>query len=237
MNSKLLAVLLKNSRDRTYAQAAEILNQELGENFVKLTYEDIRKASASGYTSLYLHRSFSIENPTLSAKIPIILKLAQLDLQKGTTIPELVDTCCRSFPIREAIHKLIELGKENESEDLVVKSVFSFKTPEGTNCLIDLFHMATKHKNATENNLCGSILRETEKSFFFLIGKARSNNLMLDKVFNHTTEEGLTLFSKASRFSERITRFLLGEKVKVNSITHLFMTADFRVRLKIYLHK
>ena len=77
------------------------------------------------------------------------------------------------------------------------------------------------------------MLRETEESCLYLIQLAKKFNLDLDKILNHTTNDGTTLFFNASMFSEEITKFLLDQNVKVNSIDHKFSTPSFRVRLKL----
>ena len=80
------------------------------------------------------------------------------------------------------------------------------------------------------------MLDDIEESCLFLIGKAKDFELDLDKILNHTTKDGSTLFTGASMYSERITKYLLTEKdVRVNSNDDNFVTPFFRVRLKINL--
>ena len=74
------------------------------------------------------------------------------------------------------------------------------------------------------------MLRDIEESVEYLIGLAKKFELDMKKILNHTTKSGETLFMGASIFSEKITKRLIEEKVKVNSITDLFMTPFFRVR-------
>ena len=81
---EIISFLLENCRDRIYAQATEILNQELGDKWIGLTYEEIRsKYNGCGYAEVYLSMSANYNEFSSSAKIPTMLKLAELDLQKG----------------------------------------------------------------------------------------------------------------------------------------------------------
>ena len=221
--------------DRIDAQANELLRQKFGENWNEITYADIRKdLNACGFTSEYLFRSANYKGFSSSAEIQTLLKLAKLDLQKGTTIPQLVFSCCRWFPKREAIQSLIQI-RENDTEEEVFKSVLEFQDHQGGNCLIYLFQMANGFR--IENNFkypSGPMLHDIEESCLFLIEKAKDLELDLDKILNHTTKDGNTLFFQASSSSERMTKYLLTEKdVRVNSIDHKFVTPFFRVRLKV----
>ena len=118
--------------DRIDAEANVILKQELKEKWTDKTYDEIRKDPYSyGFMIVYLHESANTKEFSSSAKISTLLKLARLDLQKGTTIGELVYSCCQNFPTKQAIESLIELGKENESEEKVIESVFEFQNHQG----------------------------------------------------------------------------------------------------------
>ena len=231
----------KTSMERIYAEANEILKQELKEKWGGWTYERLRGAKFFGFTSFYLLKSANFEEFSSSAKVPILLKLAKLDLQKETTIAELVYSCCFRFPKKEAIESLMDLAKQEEDEEKVIERVFEFQNQNGFSCLIALFDMATAYNNT--NNLeysSGPMLIDIEESCRFLIELAKSAKLDLDKVLNHTTKRGDTLYNNASVSSKKITEQLLmetndnGKKiVKVNSIDHKFQTSFFRVRLKI----
>ena len=185
----------------------------------------------------YLIETANFEDFSCSSKISTLLKLAKLDLE-GTTIGALVSSCCALFPKKEAIESLIELGKKNESEEKVVKSVFEFHDQTGSNCLTAMFNMAAAYDNSMMD-IPQAMLVEIEKSCQYLIQLAKSANLDLEKILNHTSDGGDTCFSYATAFSETITKQLLsmnnhGKKiVKVNSINDLFITPIFRVRLKI----
>ena len=123
-----------------------------------------------------------------------MIELAKLDLQKETTIPELVFSCCQFFPIKKALMKLIELAQRNENDEKLAKNVIDFQDDEyGFNCLTTIFDTTTKYTIATQRLPTGPMLREIEDSFFFLIELFESNNLFLDKALNQTSKLGDTL--------------------------------------------
>ena len=161
-----------------------------------------------------------------------MLKLVKLDLRKGTTLFELI-LCCKWFPKKAAIQSLIELGKEIQSEEKVVGGVFQFQDQQGVSCLSGLFEMANAYRNATKQYPSGPMLVDIEESCAYLIQLAKSAKLDLNKILNHTDKVGQTLFSRASNYSEKMTKQLLMENVRVNSVDVLFVTPFFRVRLKI----
>ena len=104
----------------------------------------------------------------------------------------------------------------------------------GFNCLTTIFHMASWYRIKNNGEYpSGPMLVDIEESCLYLIQLAKSVKLDLDKVLNHTTKNGDTLFFAASIYSEKITTQLLRENVQVNSITDIFLTPFFRVRLKI----
>ena len=215
------------------AEANEILKRELKEKWDEKPYREIRlEPNLYGFMSSYLFLSVSLKQFSSSAKISILLELAKLDLQKGSSIAELVYSCCKFFPKKEAIESLIELGKQSESEEKVVESVFNFENHLGFNVLIGLFAMANKCRHLKYSS--DELICNIEESYRYLIKLAKSAK-SFDKIINHTTKNGSTFFLCASIYSEEITRHLLEEKVaKINSITDLFVTPYFKVRLKIY---
>ena len=80
----------------------------------------------------------------------------------------------------------------------------------------------------------GQMLRHIEESLIFMIELAKSNNVEMDKVLNHTLKNGATLFFWASLYSENISRYLIQENVKVTSIGFCFQSPSFRVRQQIH---
>ena len=244
MNRNLVPFLLENCRDRIYAQATQILDRELGRmlfgcywplsDAIGWDYERLRSESGDfGYTSVYLVACANFEEFSSSAKLSVVLKLAKLDLQKGSTIPELVLFCCFRFPFKEALESLIGFGRD-QSQEFLVRSIFEFRNFEGFNCLMSIFKLATKYRSATNKYPSGPMLLAIEKSFFFLIDLAKSNNLDLNRILNQTSKNGETIFHQASRFSKKITKYLLEAKVRVNCIDYHFMTSSYRVRIRVY---
>ena len=133
------------------------------------------------------------------------------------------------FPKKEALAKLIELGKQNETGEKLAKSVLEFQDHEGFTCPIIVFNLATVCRNRTDEYLSGRKLRDIEESCEFLIDLAKCFKLDLNKILNMTTKSGNTLFSRASMYSETVTRRLLEENVLVNSVNQTFGTPFFRV--------
>ena len=131
--------------DRVHEEADKILKRELKEKWGGWTYEKLRSYAYYGYANLYLRYSADFEEFSSSAKIEVMLELAKLDLQKGTTIAELVFACCQLFPKKEALQKLIELGKQSETGREVAKSVLEFQDHTGSSCLTITFDMAANY--------------------------------------------------------------------------------------------
>ena len=216
------------------SKANETLKRKLKENWEEKTYQDIRSdPNLNGFTSEYLFKSANYKEFSSSADLSTLVNLAKMDLKKGTTIPELVFSCCQWFPNKQAIKSLIEVGKQYEDEKKVVESVFEYQHREGFNSMIIMFQMASQNRHENNDKYpSGPMLRDIEDSCLYMIELAKSSNLDLERILNHTTKTGRTLFDRASTYSERITKRLLQEPVRVNSITDKFVTPFFRVRFK-----
>ena len=148
-------------------------------------YEKLQRQNPNdyGFTSEYLFGLANTKEFSSSAKISTLMKLAELDLEKGTTITELVFSCCRWFPKKEAIESLILLRTEDKTEEKVFKTVLEFQDHIGSNCLIVSFQMAMQYR--IENNRkypSGQMLRDIEESCSFLIQKAKDSKLDLDEI-------------------------------------------------------
>ena len=233
-SKKIKQLLLKENVQvcKIDVKANGILKKEHEEKWFEMTYEEIRHCPGRhGFSSCYL--SLSANYNKFSAETSILIKLAKLDLQKGSTIPELIINCCQYFPKKEAIVSLIELGKKTESEEKLIKDVLEFQDHEGDTCLTSLFFMAIMCKNETKEYPPGTMLVEIEQSCSFLITLAKTFKLDLNETLNHTTENGRTLLSWASIVSEKVTQLLLMENIQVNTINNEFVTSSLRVRLKI----
>ena len=182
---------------------------------------------------LYLYNSANKKEFSSSAEISKVLELADHELKRGTSIGRLVFLCCAGFPKKEVLEKLIRMAKRTKSEREIVKSVFDYENQYGHTCLVGLFDLAKEYQ--IENNgqhPSGPMLRDIEESFAYLIDMAKKSSFDLKKVLNRAAEDGTTLFFRASMYSEEIVHYLLQEDVQINSITDLFTTPSFRVRLK-----
>ena len=168
-----------------------------------------------------------------------MVKLAKLDLQKGTKVDELVFSCCKWFPTKEGLESLIQIGKkrDRENEKKVVESIFNFRNHNGSTCLMSIFSMANWYRNRTDKYPTGRMLRSIEQSCIYLINLAKSAELDLTDIINRTAKDGDTLFFNASMFSLKVTKILLENSAKVNSVRDNFLTPFFRVSLKTYLRK
>ena len=72
---------------------------------------------------------------------------------------------------------------------------------------------------------------EPAKTVFHLIQLGYDNNVEMDKVLNFIGNEGCTLFSLAHR-SEKLTKFLLRKRVRVNTLDSQFQIPCLNVSFK-----
>ena len=201
------------------AKANEISKIELKEKSDNKTYEEIRaNPNFYGFTTKYIYQSANRKDFSSSAKISTLLKLVKLDLQKKTSISEMVFSCCMWFPNKKAIKSLIEFGKYSEIDDTIVKSIFEFEDYEGDTCLTAIFTMAYWYRQENKKAPSGPMLCQIEDSCLFLVQLAKSANLDLDKILNQTTKDGRTVFFQALMYSKKITNQLMIESIKVDSI-------------------
>ena len=226
----IISFLLEGCRDRVYAEATVIMDREI-DKWDGWSYEDVRlNPNFMGFSVMYLYELIDYKVGQSSAKIPIMLKLAKLDLQKGTTIPELMFSCCKFLPKKQALQSLFNLEQRAEKRRQLTRKIFEFSNHNGYNCFIGLLDMATLYNNQTKKLAEGILLRDIEECFWYLIDLATTYNLNLDKVFRHTTKDGVTFLHQASYFSENIMWYLLNRNVPVNPINYVFETVGYRVR-------
>ena len=115
--------------DEIDKEANEILKPELKDKWDGRSYTELRSLGWYGYAQLYLVELANFERFSSSVKIEVMLKLAALDLRKGTKYPELVFMSCWYFPKKEALEKLVELAKQSVADWLhkeVAKSILEF---------------------------------------------------------------------------------------------------------------
>ena len=208
-------------------------------------------------TLRYLKSSVNFAECSSSAEVPEIIRLAKLDIEEGATVAELVFWCCYYYPRKEAIEKLIEL--ETDSEERLVKNIFEFRGYQDINCLMSLFQLPNHHKFLTKKHVFGrsetkthvsnikqkelinnrefTMLQNIENSCMHLIALAKCFSLDLEKILNHSRQNGDTLILYASRYSEELTNFLLDQGVRDNSINNAFGTPSFQVRNSCTLSK
>ena len=212
-------------------KAEKVLKQKLKVKWDEKSFEKVQ-SDEYGFTNAYLLNSANREELSSTAKTSTLVKLAKLDVEKGTTIPELVFSCCWWHPKKKSINKLIELGKQmsEQSEKEFIESVFKFRNQQGESCLTVLFEMAAAYRNRTQEYPSDQMMHNIEESFLFLTELAKS--VGLDKYLDHTTDCGETPFFSASMYSEKLADVLL-KNVKVNTINHNFLTPSFRVSFKI----
>ena len=182
-HSELVPFLLENCCDTYYAEAADILIKELvgwnGES-----YEELRLSAYYGFTGFYLSKCANQSDFTSVAKKTTILELAKLDERMGTTVAELIFSCCRWFPQKEALECLIELGKQTEAEEEISKSIFAFQGLDNSSCLAALFQHATEMQQHIQCSPDDSMLYVIEKSTLFLVDLARANNISWEKILH-----------------------------------------------------
>ena len=202
-------------------EANDILSLEM-DNWEWKTYEEIRNNSErSGFTSEYLWKSANFTEFSTSAKVPIMMQLAKLDLQKETSITELVFSCCLWFPKKDALQSLIELGKQTQSEEEVVRAVFGYSDHNGMNCLKALSDLKSRCKRTIAPS---PMLGDIEESRLYLIDLAKSSTLDLDRILTHTANDETTFIFEASTFSAP-------ESIEIISIVQsLTSTTSDRVR-------
>ena len=113
----------------------------------------------------------------------------------------------------------------------LVKTIFDFSNADGFNVLMALFDMNVRYANQTGNAPDSSLpmFNEIESIAFFLIEMAEDNELDMNRVLNWTANDGQTLFSIATQFSETLARELLKRNVVVTTVDNLFQIPSFRV--------
>ena len=232
-NESLLLSLLENT-EVVYAKATKILYKKFGKKW---------NGKTSRFTFEYLNRSVDKRMLTSSADLSDVEELARIDLDKGTTITNLIFICCSLCPKTDVIKKMIEIGKErvaqNQSRYKTVQEmaahVFYSRTECGFNCLLSLLSFPVRNWNEFHKFYSYDdkpMMREMEESSFFLIQFADDNNLNMKSILNAATEDGSTLISYASKFAPSLTYALLEFGINANSVTAKFGTPIFRVRFK-----
>ena len=158
------------------------------------------------------------------------MTLAACDVTLGTSIAEIVFYCCQYAPIKAFVVSLMTLATTTDMTKLM-SEVFDYRDKEGYNCFIMAFDMAARYNNTNNKypDQTEPMLIEAEETILYLIQCGDQHGVDMDKVLNAVSKDGTTLFYRATVLSERVARYLLTRKVKVNSVDQLFQTVDFRV--------
>ena len=249
-NVKFLKILLKESNTR-YAKAAMIMmkfkdNERFTAGFHcnrprfvnnenKATDVTSKQSELKfGYTATYL--KFSYDEGKSLADLSELTKLVIMDLQEGETLAELLYTCCKYFPKKLAIEKILKIGTIELSTNQIKKlaeELLSCQSKDGLNCFSALFqsanHFTASKAYASNQEALVILVRHIENSFHFLMKWGKQNDVDMCKVLNSPSKEGSTFLSWALRFSSSITKSILDLGVKVNSIDIRFVTPFMKV--------
>ena len=155
----------------------------------------------------------------------------------GTTVAQLVFSCCQECPRKRLIQAIIELETKMNRKSLI-KTIFTYVSKDKYNCMVILFQMMVFYYNKTGSCPDPSmpIFNEIEEVAFYLIKLAEDNALNMDIILNWTTNDGQTLFSRASSYCESLAIELLKRNVIVTTVDDLFLTPSFRVSYIIGLY-
>ena len=113
----------------------------------------------------------------------------------------------------------------------LVETIFDYKSKNGYNCMMSPFEMIGYYHNETGNVPDSSMemFNEIESTILYLIKLAEDNKLNLENIINWVTEDGQTLFWRASLNSESLALELLSRNVDVKTVDSLFQTVSFKV--------
>ena len=74
---------------------------------------------------------------------------------------------------------------------------------------------------------CSKLLSKTEKVFEYLVNKGTKYGFDVDSILEIPSLNGSTCFSTASKFSKKISFYIMNRDIKVNSIDTAMMVPDF----------
>ena len=230
-NEDFLRLLLTKS-DSSYA-AATLIMFKFKDNDKRWKGYCYEKNPDSGYTPAYLSLSANFRKCTSSAVLSEIETLVRIDLKEGKSIPQLVFDCCKFFPVKSAIEKIIEIGLESSGQEKsqLALEVIEFQDKHGIICLTALFQSAIEYRNYNDHVWDDDLhmARELENSFLYLFELGFYNNVDMMKVINTPAKVGMTLLQTAESFSKVLASVLISIRVKANSVDYDFQTPKFRV--------
>ena len=147
----------------------------------------------------------------------------------GTTIPELIWSCCAWYPNQNTIDELLKLDDTTDMEQLV-QSLFNYEN-RGTTCLYASLMLMGRNYGKTKQlpNSSIKMYNEIESLFIYLLELAEQNNVDMDRAINSTDETGQSIIELATLYSENISHELINRNVKVQRINSDFITPLFIV--------
>ena len=86
-----------------YNKGSKLLRLEMGEDYSGQVYKKLLSTDYNGYSEYYLRNTASKQTCSTRAKLETLMKLVEIDLEKGTTIPETIYYCCKYAPLIENI--------------------------------------------------------------------------------------------------------------------------------------
>ena len=185
---KLLAInngqFLDELQDRYLAiedKANNLIGKQLIKKCERKTYKQLRSSGYVGFSDYFLnlstfkHYGRFREPYTKQTKLLTLKKLVTIDMEKGTTAPELVYSCCFYEPILCFLKMIVAQAREKESDDFSLKQliddILSFQTEDRTNCLLAIAKIT---RQDYVNYLGGtiSLYQQEQKCIVYLIYSA-----------------------------------------------------------------
>ena len=184
----------------------------LKEGLEEKSYEQLRKEKKTGFAHYYLEKRGPRFGGSNKAELATLLEFARFDLALGTTIAELVYSCCHYRPRKTWIESLVNLDEVTPKN---LEQLFAYKGHGGINCLMAAFWY--------------DISKGAEESVLYLTELGDEHDVDMAEVLDHTDNSGQTLFFYATLRSEQLALYLLKRGVKVNTVNHLFETPSLMV--------
>ena len=121
------------------------------------------------------------------------------------------------------------MTSNGETINEMMTKIFEYQDKAGRNCLIACYFTLSKYVEKGNNPHQTPMKKNIEEAIEFLIGMGCDNGVEMDKVINHVTKNGWTLFFMSTLVSEKVSLLLIRINIKVNEITCLFQTVHFQV--------
>ena len=141
------------------------------EGLEEKSYNQLRNSKFTGFTDFYLDKKKKVATLSTDANLDTLLDFARLDITLGTTIAELVYSCCHWAPIKSWLETVINLDTVTPRDDLI-EQVLTYKNDSGRNCLMAAFEMPTRYWNDTTTYPDSSHQLMSGAEKMFLTGQA-----------------------------------------------------------------